>query len=101
MVYDLISVIILLFLGGTPERRNLLVYDFMSSKMHLLTSYLRRYMYLRIHTHTTYCALSLLCRACNGLIASDVLPPANIHLLAIHTALTTTVSDVQTGKLPE
>lgn len=28
MVYDLISVIILLFLGGTPERRNLLVYDF-------------------------------------------------------------------------
>lgn len=51
MVYDLISVIILLFLGGTPERRNLLVHDFMSSKMHLLTSYLRRYMHLRIHTH--------------------------------------------------
>lgn len=53
MVYNLISVIILLFLGGTPERRNLLVYDlvFMSSKMHLLTSYLRRYMHLRIHTH--------------------------------------------------
>lgn len=90
MVYDLISVIILLFLGGTPERRNLLVYDFMSSKkMHLLTSYLRRYMYLRIHTHTTYCALSLLCRACNELIACDVLPLANIHLLATYTALTT------------
>lgn len=101
MVYDLISVIILLFLGGTPERRNLLVYDFMSSKMHLLTSYLRRYMHLRIHTHTTYCALSLLCRACNELIACDSLPLANIHLLATHTALTTTVSDVQTGKLPE
>lgn len=46
MVYDLISVIILLFLGGTPEP-----VSFMSSKMHLLTSYLRRYMHLRIHTH--------------------------------------------------
>lgn len=58
-------------------------------------------MYLRIHTHTTYCALSLLCRACNELIACDVLPLANIHLLATYSALTTTVSDVQTGKQPE
>lgn len=58
-------------------------------------------MHLRIHTHTTYCPLSLLCRACNRLIASDVLPSANIHLLALHTALTTTVSDVQTGKQAE
>lgn len=49
MVYDLISVIILLFLGGTPEP-----VSFMSSKMHLLTSYLRRYMHLRIHTHTLH-----------------------------------------------